>query len=33
MWGLLDKEVLTWNIFIGLGFLLTAIYMVMKKEA
>jgi drug/metabolite transporter (DMT)-like permease len=33
MWGLLDKEVLTWNIFIGLGFLLTAVYMVMKKEA
>lgn len=33
MWGLLDKEVLTWNIFVGLGFLLTAVYMVMKKEA
>ena len=33
MWGLIDKEVLTWNIFIGMGFLLTAVYMVMKKEA
>ncbi len=33
MWGLLDKEVLTWNIFVGLGFLLTAVYMVIKKEA
>lgn len=32
MWGLLDHETLSWNIFIGLGFLLTAVYLVMRKR-
>jgi hypothetical protein len=33
MWGMLDHETLSWNIFVGLGFLLTAVYLVMKKPA
>ena len=33
MWGMLDHESLSWNIFVGLGFLLTAVYLVMKKPA
>ena len=32
MWGLMDQEVLSWNIFIGLGFLLGAVYLIMRKE-
>ncbi len=33
MWGMLDHETLSWNIFVGLAFLLTAVYLVMKKRA
>lgn len=32
MWGMLDHETLSWNIFVGLAFLLTAVYLVMKKR-
>ena len=32
MWGLMDKESLTWNIFVGLLCLLTAVYLVMRKD-
>lgn len=32
MWGLLDKEVLSWNIFVGLFFLLGAVYLIMRKK-
>lgn len=32
LWGLMDQEVLSWNIFIGLGFLLGAVYLIMRKE-
>jgi len=32
MWGMLDHEALSWNIFVGLAFLLTAVYLVMKKR-
>ena len=33
MWGMLDHETLSWNIFVGLAFLLTAVYLVMKKRS
>ncbi len=31
-WGLLDKEILTWNMFVGLLLSLMGVYLVMRKE-
>jgi drug/metabolite transporter (DMT)-like permease len=31
-WGLIDQEVLTWNMFAGLLLSLVGVYLVMRKE-
>ncbi|MBL7810654.1 MAG: DMT family transporter [Bacteroidetes bacterium] len=32
MWGLFDKETLTWNMFVGLLLSLGAVYLIMRKD-